>query len=354
LLIAPGVEDTREEAQRARLTDQLRTYDPDGRWTTEISLGRPAEVIVDFATGKGADLIVVGANGHSMLGRFLGEDTAMEIARLTDIPLLVASPEMYRLPRRVTVAMDLNAGGLETVPDVLPMIADTPSIICVHVKSRAEWMALDSADFERAYECAMNDRFDILGTALSEVHLRPDLVVLHGETVDELIDYAARSKTELIVVGVKRRRGRSKAIGGRIAGRILRRARSSVLIVPGSRSENAVLAPASGTTSVAQDRGQWDAALREFSARNAGRIADIEVDDPEIGALVEATGYPLVGVDYDHKDGRISIMFGDSHGTERHFTRSISRPESLSVLQVDGRDKALSVKHGSGQTLLRF
>ncbi|MEP6509197.1 MAG: hypothetical protein ABJC63_13315, partial [Gemmatimonadales bacterium] len=64
--------------------------------------------------------------------------------------------------------------------------------------------------------------------------------------------------------------------------------------------------------------------------------------------------YPLRGVDYDHRDGRLTISLGYTSGTDRHLTRSIEHPESVSVLSVNGRDSALSVAHGGGQTLLTF
>ena len=354
VFVAPQLEDSREEAHLKTLHDQLREYDSEGQWTTSVRLGRPAEVIVDFALLNEADLIIVGSNRHSMAGRFFGEDTAMEIVRRTEIPLLVASPDMQRLPKRVVVAMDLNRGGLATVPDVLPMLADTATITCAHVKPRSEFLGVDWADLDREYEQAMNERFEVMEGALTEVNLRPDLVVLHGDPVHELAEYVAFAQTELLVVGVKRRRGRARAIGGRFAGRVLRKISSSVLVVPGTPVELSAEVPAGASTSVIRDSRLWETLLRDFTGRNAGRIADLEVDDSEIGAMSEASRYPLAGIDYDHRNALITITLGDLRGTERHLTRSIHRPEYVSVLSVDGRDKALSVKHGAGQTLLMF
>ena len=107
-------------------------------------------------------------------------------------------------------------------------------------------------------------------------------------------------------------------------------------------------------TEVLHDSRLWSNALREFTARNAGRIVNLEVDDPEIGALVEVTRYPLLGVDFDHKDGRVTIALGSTRGLDRHLTRAIAQPETVSVLSIKGRDTALSVTHGGGQTLLTF
>jgi hypothetical protein len=98
----------------------------------------------------------------------------------------------------------------------------------------------------------------------------------------------------------------------------------------------------------------WSNALRDFTARNAGRIVNLEVDDPEAGALMEATAYPFLGADYDRKDGRLTITLGYTRGLERHLSRTITHPENVAVLSINGRDTALSVSHGGGQTLLTF
>ena len=354
LLLTPELEQSRQEAQRAIVSDQIGKFDSKCQWTLDLVLGRPAEVIVNFAKKNSADLIIVGSNKHGLWGRIFGEETAIEIARLSGIPLLVASPGMKRLPERVLVAMDLNPDGLQCAPKALASIANAPSISCVHAKPTSELLGIDWAEFDRGYEIAMRDRFATLEKEFDLVHLRPDLVVLHGDPAHEVVDFAEFSKAELIVVGVKRRLGRTRAVGGRMATRVLRKADCSVLIVPNLMPESAAAAVPFQATDVIGDSRLWSGYLRDFTSRNAGRIASLEVDDPEIGALVEASSYPLLGVDYDHKDKRLTIFLGPTHGVDRHLTRTISKPDVVSVLSVGGRDSALSVTHGGGQTILKF
>lgn len=354
MLLPPDFEKSRESAQRAIVRDQISRFDPAGQWTMDLGFGRPAEVIVSFAHEQEADLIIVGANKHGVLGRILGEETAMEIARLSDAPLLVASPDMTRLPQRVIVAMDLNSHGMQFAPRALESIGDTHSITCVHVQPRSEFMGINWAEFDSEYELVMKDRFAALEKAFAAVNIRPDLVVLHGDPTHELTSFAEYSKAELLVVGVKRRRGHSRAVGGRMAARMIRQNRCSVLIVPNLVPREEAAAAAKGATDVISDSRLWGPALRDFTARNSGRIIDLEVDDPEYGSMIEATRYPLLGADYDHKDGRLTITLGFTHGLERHLSRTITQPKTLSILSINGRDTALSVGHGGGQTLLKF
>jgi len=355
VLIRPDIENNRAEGQRRKAQEQMAGFSGSETWRIETKFGRAADVIAQYGKDNHADLIIIGSHKHGMIGRLLGDETAIEIARLSEVPLLVAAPELKRLPKRVMVAMDIRTRGLGQLPEVLSLLTQNKSISCVHVKPRADVLGIDGAGFDKDYEFAMQSRFREVSRMLDEVGIRPDLIALHGDVTYELADFASYSKAELLVVGINRRPGRRRAIGGRLAARMLRRADCSVLIVPAGNSRLAETTGIPGaTTDVLRDSALWPEALRGFTARNAGRLVTLEVDDPEIGALVEATSYPLLGVDYDHKDGRLTISFGATKGTAYHLTRSIAHPESVSILSVAGRDRALSVAHGKGQSLLSF
>lgn len=353
-LLSPDFDDSRKAAQTATVKDQIKSFDICDDWAIELRMGRPADTIVEFAHEQNAGLIIVGMNKHGVFGRILGEETALEISRLTDIPLLVASPEMKRLPHRIVVALDLNPDSLQVVADAVRQVADTPSISCVHVKPRVDFLGVDWADVDSGYEFALKERFFDIEKALMRVQLRPDLIVLHGDVTHELSDFVKYSKTELLVVGVRRRRGKSRAIGGRMASRVLRKCECSVLIAPNLIASEIESLPSGGDTETIRDPELWSAALSRFTARNAGRIVNLEVDDPEVGALMEATSYPLLGADYDHKDDRLTITLGNMHNLDRHLSRSIAHPESIAILSANSRDSALSVRHSGGQTLLTF
>lgn len=354
LLLPPDFDKSREEAQRAIVTEQIKPFDPENEWSVDIKLGRPGDTIAAFARDESADVIIVGTNKHSIWGRILGEETAAEIARLSSTPLFVASADVARLPKRIVVAMDLNPDGMQCAPQSLKWLTNEPSISCVHVKPRSEFLGIDWASFDSEYELAMQERFNCFNKEMRQLDLRPELVVLHGDAAHELTDFASYAKAELIVVGVKRRSGRARAVGGRMAGRVLRQAECSVLIVPNVIPQPFATTGPADVTHVIHDPALWSGTLKQFTSRNAGRIVKLEVDDPEIGALVEAANYPLLGADYDHRDGSLTITLGDTQGLDHHLSRTISKPESIALLSVNRRDTALSVSHASGQTLLTF
>lgn len=103
------------------------------------------------------------------------------------------------------------------------------------------------------------------------------------------------------------------------------------------------------------ERTGWARVLDEFTRRNGGRPTRMEVDDPEIGSQVQETNYRLFGAAYDPHDGSVELMTGDFGTTEGHVTHVIRNVTDVWVLShPGGRDEALCIAHGRGQTLLRL
>jgi len=99
----------------------------------------------------------------------------------------------------------------------------------------------------------------------------------------------------------------------------------------------------------------WTAQLAEFTQQNAGRITRLEVIDPEFGAQWQETEYPLRGVAYDPRDGRIEIMLGHQGSTEQHLTHTIDGVTDLDIARpAAGGGLVLRVTHGNAQTLLHL
>ena len=109
------------------------------------------------------------------------------------------------------------------------------------------------------------------------------------------------------------------------------------------------------TTDIAVEDAVRTAILRDFSARNAGRLSRLEEDAPELGAQVDDGSTPLRGIAYDPHGRSVEIMLGDLGTADGHRTRSIARVTSVDlVTDAHGRDAALRIAHDDGQTLLRL
>ena len=183
-----------------------------------------------------------------------------------------------------------------------------------------------------------------------------DTVVVTGDPADQVLAAAERDGADLVATGTHGAGVIERMFVGSVATALLRRATASVLAcqepsaVDVARIERRLL----GTTETAEPT-RWAALLADFTARNAGRRAQLEVDEPRIGAQVQERGYAFLGAAYDRRDARVELMLGDPAEMLRHVTRSIPRVTAVAVLAgADGRDATLKIEHGTGQTLLTF
>jgi hypothetical protein len=101
-------------------------------------------------------------------------------------------------------------------------------------------------------------------------------------------------------------------------------------------------------------RPQWSSQLEDFTNRNAGRRALLEVDDIDLGAQA-AVDYPLWGISYDPVGDRIEVMFSDFRDLRSHMTHAVRKARSIELLRERDRDEVLRiVGEGGEQTLLRL
>ena len=354
------------DAQRARILGkrvraQMKQASATERnWSLRILHGVPAEAIGQIAQEQDASLIITGLSKHGLLDRIVGGETAARVVQLSRVPLLAVSPDIKRSPMRVVVAMDLDPMHLDELTRVLKMFEPAASVTCVHVKPHEEFPGSESPAFARAYEAAVAQSFEETAKAISKVPgLRADLVRLNGQPAAELLRYAEYARAELIVLGLRRHYGLRRLLGGDVALKVLRSANCSVLVVP-ERVKPAATSNITGkleqpVTLTSYDPTMWPSQLKQFTQRNAGRHATLEVDGGAIGAMLQVVDLPFIGADYDHRDGRVDILLGDFTGSDRHFSRSISSPDSISILKgSNDRDSVLCVSYEGGQTLLTF
>ena len=101
-------------------------------------------------------------------------------------------------------------------------------------------------------------------------------------------------------------------------------------------------------------RPLWSTRLEDFTHRNAGRRAILEVDDLDLGAQA-AVDYPLWGISYDPVGDRIDVMFSDFRDLRSHMTHAIPRARSVELMREMGKDEVLRIVGERGeQTLLRL
>jgi len=357
MIIPPiDTDETRRQALLGRVRDQLNALGSGtAGWKIEIRDGDPATTIARAASELAARVIILGLGHHDLFDRIFGGETTIHTLRHTKIPVLAVPPEFTQLPRRVVVAMDFSAASVRAARKALSLIDTATMVYLVHVapvmelqpEAFAAWMAMFGEGIGPAFDRVKAE----IGLPAS---ITVETVTRNGKPSREVLDFARSTQADLIVTGSRTTKLVDRLLVGSTATGLLRGAQCAVLAVPGKAAERQGSWP---STSVRVDipRSEWAAELDAFTRRNVGRVAALEVDDPELGAQAQEHDYPFLGTTWDHHDERVEIMLGEFEGTSRHLTRGIGGVEAIDILRDEnGRDWILRIAHGRGQTILSF
>jgi nucleotide-binding universal stress UspA family protein len=349
---------TRHDALALRAKAQMRSNAALG-WSLDIREGPPAIEIAKAAREHDVSLVVLGIGDHALRDRLFGDETALQVLRLSDTPVLAVTPEFDALPHRVILATDFSEASIRAFRTALPLISETATVYLAHVVPR--FAALDGVwdSTQPAFAESLGAEFLYLRAALNiPLTMTVETMILRGDPSRELLDLAKASKADLIVCGTHGQGFISRMLLGSVATTLVRGAPCPMLVVPQPRATPVDRragdrrAPNGATRTIELPKSEWPTRLKTFTERNAGRHCRIEVDDPAIGSQAQAFDYPLRGVAFDRRDERLEIMLGDSEGA-LHLTRGIAGVTSVSlVVDEHGRDRLLRISYADGQTLL--
>lgn len=342
---------------------QLHTLVGDNTgWKVEMRYGDPATMIYRSARALQAELILTGLSKHGVLDRIFGEETNPHIAQVTDTPTMAVAAGVARLPRTVLIAIDPGAPALPDTSAIRELLSEVETVYLVNVQPRSpDVLGFAPAPWDSTYEDGLTEAVERVKASIDlPAGVVRDLTVVLGNPAKQILRVAAETHAELLIVAQRRRgvlRGRMR---GGLATQLLRGSNCSVLVIPQPKAPRAddfgLSAPTRSMHTVTlTDRTQWSNRLAEFSVRNTGRPAALEIDDAQLGAQAQVTDFPFLGADYDRTDDRLAIMLGNPAGGTSHLTHSIVAPSSLDILE-DGDGKALVMRVGDegGQALLTF
>jgi nucleotide-binding universal stress UspA family protein len=324
------------------------------------------------ALNHDSSMIIVGAGRHAPGSRDFGGERARRVIRHADRPVLVVRPDFRDLPKTVVVGMDFSAASVRAARAALLMLGDEGRLVLVHVCAVLELPTVPpTLVFRDTSFDALVSRWrqeEELESARLMRHLRDELrpYVRAGITVEtrsrcgnvvgQLLGVAGDVDADMIAVGTRGPGIFERFFLGSVALDALWASTRTVLVAPAPPpTEGARLELRLRGTARLKRTEDWEGALDAFSKRNAGRRVRLEVDDPDIGAQVQESGFALLGVIYDRHDRRIEIMVGDPNDRTHHLTRTVSRPDDVAFYATpDGHERALRVARGRGQTLLTF
>ena len=353
----PEVEDARRSARVASVLSYVSRFSGGAPLPSiHIRFGAIAEEIAEVARDRSATMIVAGAAPHQRLSRIVAGERAVHVLRASRVPVLSVPPGFEALPKNILAAIDFSPASIRAAQTALLFLGNGGTLTLLHVLSPL----LGDAPLR---DIAGRNPVDTIQTLFARVRAElqpfvPDNVTIETrvrteDDADGIVGCANSIGADMIVVGTHGPRLLERVFLGSVASSVVHSAAQAVLAVPPPSSTDALelWLRITGTASSAEPR-EWTEALNEFTHRNMGRRATIEVDDPEIGAQMLGRG-ALMGVTYDRHDRRVEIMVGDAHRARRHLMHSIPRVESIAVTADDhGTLEALELRHGRGHTLV--
>ncbi len=242
--------DEKEQIENARLKIEHLVGNRPINWRAVIGKGDPVEAIEVYVRSQDVGIVVAASYGLSGWKRFLGGTIVEALARTLSRPLLVVRSSRASKARPTYSTDDFSLQNILVASD-LTAAADK-----LYRCAGAFAHSFDSSlHFAHTVETPLGeDREASAPGPYTEVqqalkdHLRARLinclpesirrgnrfraVVLQGNPADSLIDYAASSAIDLIIVGVQPRHGLQKLLIGSTTETMLRHAPCEVLTVP--------------------------------------------------------------------------------------------------------------------------
>jgi nucleotide-binding universal stress UspA family protein len=360
LVALPEMElyESRRDALRHEIEGQVQAVRGSrSAWSLDVDTGVPAPRIVKRAEALNARLILLGMGRHGPMERVLGTETALQVLRLADIPVLAVPHNCTDLPRTAVMGVDFSGFSVRAVKAATMIMMEPWTAHLAYVMSGMEFLPSVSGDWRSEYETDLGSRFDsVIADVEAPAGCTTTQHVLEGEPAHELIGLVGRTEADLIVAGSHGHSFVGRLLTGSVSTRLIRSAEMPVLVAPPEtpRKEETQSREGQADSGIAREVHPWVRALDGFTKRNAGRRTTLELDDPELGAQCSGRNFPLRGVSYDPRRNRLQIMLGRTGTVENHLTHSIPSPKSVEIVTDDeGRDLALHIDLDGAQLILK-
>ncbi|MGI9472795.1 MAG: universal stress protein, partial [Rubripirellula sp.] len=227
-------EDDRRFAKKRQESTERLFSGANATVQTRIREGRPAETIVDCAEAWGADLIVLGAKGHSQINRILLGGTSDYVATHAHCSVLVVRPSADRdgdaTDLKVAVAYDSSNASRASLQELL--LFDWGAHTDITVVGVAGYSPVFNPEFGFNPETLKREAKNALQQA--RVQMKSKVANIHDEVIEYdhvaegLVKYTEDNDTDLIVIGDTGRSTLARALLGSVSRHVLRHAKCGV------------------------------------------------------------------------------------------------------------------------------
>ena len=225
------------EKDLRRLTEQLSGIAGSADIEIVVQPGESAAAIVEYANEWKADLIAMGTYGAHAGQRFLLGSVAARVARSASCPVLVTRTAHRLAPTDSAfqfplVAVDYSKFSIPAVRLAATLAGPDSTIELLHIM---RWPGgRDDVNLSQALAKARAEELGRLEKFAAHVDVAPIAVTARadiGRAADHVLEYIAKSKTDLVIVGAHGRDDKVSYLGT-VADRILRGSTVPVILLP--------------------------------------------------------------------------------------------------------------------------
>jgi nucleotide-binding universal stress UspA family protein len=206
-----------------------------------LGLGSAADVVIETADGRGADIVVAGTRGRTGLKRLLLGSTAAHLIRNARCPVLIVHPSDAGTPRparRVLVPTDfsedavLAANAAARILGVEGADGQLTLLHSYHVEPEATYLpASILMDAIAAADATVKRIIEERAAALRQSGIRVDTVVWEGEPPSTIVHHAKSLAVDLIAMATHGLSGVDRLFLGSTAEQVVASAPCPVLTV---------------------------------------------------------------------------------------------------------------------------
>lgn len=232
------VDDAATRDARARLAESFgHEHTPAGPVEVAVRSGTSAEQITRYAADIDADLVIVGATGGET-ARGVGT-TAERVVRRVGRPALVVRDAEAEPYVRVVVGVDFSDSSRHAL-QFAAALAPGSDILAAHAsdavfETRLRWSGASDPLLERYRAQVLDLLGQDLDSVIGELELGSAVVrasVRQGAPTKVLLELAAITRAQLVVVGGAGAGGIEQLLLGSVATHVMREAPQDILVVP--------------------------------------------------------------------------------------------------------------------------